>query len=501
MLHRGMLGRLPGRKSDTGIHYHRICKVMKKHTTPIERLTALIICVITGLLCYYPEIGFTQQPLSLKDALQLSVNNYGTVLAKTKYAEASKKAVKKAQLDYLPNFNFSAEINYGTANGQNGPSYTFIPPGIASGGIPLASQNWNATFGSLFFTNINWDFFAFGRSKQNVQTARTIATRDVKDVQQEVFQLQVKVAASYLNLLAAQRLAASYQKNLDRADTLRKIIVIKAKNDLAAGVDSSQANAEVSSAKVILLKAMDAVDEENKKLIDYLGAEPRNILTDTLFIANLPSKITGNTDSVSSSHPVIDYYNNRVLASEQQARYYRTLSYPIFSLGTAFAARGTGFANAYTSQQSNYTTSFSNGINPDRANYVVAVGVTWNLASPFRIKQQVRSQKLISEGLKEELILTRKELASQLSLSDSKLKNAIADYYETPLQVKAATDAYQQKVVLYEHGLTTLVDVQQAQYALVRAETDRDIAYSNVWQALLLKAAATGDFSIFSNNL
>jgi hypothetical protein len=65
--------------------------------------------------------------------------------------------------------------------------------------------------------------------------------------------------------------------------------------------------------------------------------------------------------------------------------------------------------------------------------------------------------------------------------------------------VKAASDAYLQKSVLYKNGLTNLVDVTQALYALIRAETDKDIAYSNVWQALLLKAAAAGDFSIFEN--
>ena len=58
-----------------------------------------------------------------------------------------------------------------------------------------------------------------------------------------------------------------------------------------------------------------------------------------------------------------------------------------------------------------------------------------------------------------------------------------------------------QKSVLYKNGLTTLIDVTQSQYALTKAETDRDIAYNNVWQALLLKAASAGDFSIFENQL
>jgi len=45
------------------------------------------------------------------------------------------------------------------------------------------------------------------------------------------------------------------------------------------------------------------------------------------------------------------------------------------------------------------------------------------------------------------------------------------------------------------------VDVTQALYVLNRAETDRDIANSNVWQALLLKAAASGDFGYFVNEI
>ena len=58
-------------------------------------------------------------------------------------------------------------------------------------------------------------------------------------------------------------------------------------------------------------------------------------------------------------------------------------------------------------------------------------------------------------------------------------------------------DAYVQKSVLYKNGLANIVDVQQALYNLNRAETDRSVAYINVWQALLLKAAASGDFDLF----
>jgi outer membrane protein TolC len=73
------------------------------------------------------------------------------------------------------------------------------------------------------------------------------------------------------------------------------------------------------------------------------------------------------------------------------------------------------------------------------------------------------------------------------------------NYREAPIQVKSASDAYQQKDVLYRNGLSNIVEVTQALYIVNRSETDRDIAYTNVWQALLLKAAASGNFGLFIN--
>ncbi len=52
---------------------------------------------------------------------------------------------------------------------------------------------------------------------------------------------------------------------------------------------------------------------------------------------------------------------------------------------------------------------------------------------------------------------------------------------------------------MYKNGLSNIVDITQALFALNRAETDRDIANNNVWQALLLRAAASGDFGLFLN--
>jgi len=91
------------------------------------------------------------------------------------------------------------------------------------------------------------------------------------------------------------------------------------------------------------------------------------------------------------------------------------------------------------------------------------------------------------------------ELQAQLVLSGTRIKNALDNYHEAPIQVKAASDAYLQKETLYRNGLATIVDVTTAAFILNQAETERDIANNNVWQALLFKAASSGDFGLFFN--
>ena len=86
-------------------------------------------------------------------------------------------------------------------------------------------------------------------------------------------------------------------------------------------------------------------------------------------------------------------------------------------------------------------------------------------------------------------------------MADGRILNALDYKKESPIQVKAASEAYQQHLALYKNGLTTIADLTQSFYSLNRAETDNEIAIINVWQALLLKASSVGDINLFTNEI
>ena len=458
----------------------------------------LFVITLFGILTLGSP-GADAQMLKLKDAISTALNNYGSIKAKGNYVSASEASVQQALRDYLPNLSLSAQQDYGTINGQNGPSYGLGGLGVASSGPSLDHQNWNAAFGALYLANVNWDFFTFGRIKEKIKVAQTLLKRDVNDLAQEKFQHEIRVSAAYLNLIAAQRLRKSQERNLDRAITFKNTAVIRASNGLIAGVDSSLAKAEVSSAKIALTKAKDLEQEQANRLGILMGITATDMVLDTASITRVPGVLYQDSLLNENNHPLLKYYRNRVELSDEQVKLFRKSYYPSFSLFGVMQGRGSGFSAAYAQNQSAFTQNYADGINPVRGNYLVGVGMVWNLTSILRAHPQVRAQEYLSKGLQNEYELAGQQLQAQVAMANAKLKNAVDNYNEAPVQVKAASDAYLQKSTLYKNGLSTIVDLTQALYTLNRAETDRDIAYTNVWQALLLKSAALGNFDLFIN--
>jgi outer membrane protein TolC len=460
----------------------------------IKNFYILLIILITLIKS---NSTFGQKVFTLRDAIAEGIKNYGIIKAKIKYAEASKIAVKQAKRENLPNFNLSAQQDFGTVNGQFGPLFGFGGLGLATSGPAFDQQYSNAAFGSAYLVNINWEFFAFGKARGKVKVAEATAVKDYKDLDQELFQHKIKIAAAYLNLVAAQQLKLSFEKNLNRADTIRRIVSAKVLSGIIPGVDSSQANAEYSSAKILLTKSIDQEASISNQLFQLVGIAPQAYSLDIFFINRIP-KISSDS-IVIQKHPLLQFYQSRINASDAQSRFIKTSSYPVFTAVGVVQGRGSGFKSDYLINPLDFTKNYWSGISPTRTNYLLGVGLTWNIIQPYRISQQLRSQDLISRGLQEEYTFVNQQITAQMQLSDIKIKNALLIFKEAPIQIKAATDAYIQKSVLYKNGLTNLVDLTQTLYVLVRAETDRDIAYNNVWQALLLKAASSGDFSIFEN--
>ncbi len=446
------------------------------------------------------SISFAQT-LTLRDAVEQGLANYGNIKAKEYYLQSSLQTNEQVKRDFWPNLNIVAQQDYGTVNGQNGPLYGFGGLGVASSGAPLPEQNWNAAFGALYLANVNWDIYTFGRKKERIELAKSDTKRLQADLGQEQFQHKVKIAAAYLNLLASQRLEKNQQMNLDRALVFLNIAATKVKNGILPGVDSTLASAEVSRAKISLNQARENVKEQNNKLTVLMGIPAKDLQIDTVLVQKTPLQLTPLSSNLIESNPILQFYKSKIDLSEQQLRLSGKEYLPTVTAFGVFQTRGSGFKSEYTSDLQAYTSNYWQGIRPNRQNYLLGLGINWNLTTLARINKKISAQRYTNEALREEYQTAEAQLTAQLDAADVKIQLARKSDMEAPRQVSAAQQAYNQKMTMYKNGLATLVDVTQTLYTLNRAETDREIVHINLWQSLLLKAAAAGDFDIFNKEL
>ena len=470
----------------------------------VQKHIAVCLQTKVGLIgfCFLLSF-FNSQPsqaqtgtLNLSDAVKTGLGNYQSIKARANYVKASAAIVEHIKNQYLPDVTASLQEAYGTVNGQFGPSGAIGAAGIASGGPTYSKQSWNAAFGSVYLLNANWEFISFGRLHSRIEAAQSQVRLDSANLLQEQFVHSVRIAGTYLNLLIAQRFIQNAQANIERASAVQQSVIARAKSGLIAGVDSSIANAEVSGARLSFLQAVSNEQRIRNQLAQLLNAAPEPFLLDSSFFSQVPGNYS--TGSAVTDNPQVKFYERRIEQSNATEKYLRKSLNPGLNLFGTMQGRGSGFDYNYTPEFTDrYTKSYLDGIKPERYNYLFGVGITWNLMSPFKIKQQAKSQSYISEAYKDEYDLVSTQLKDQLVLADQQIENSLKSIQEAPLQLKAATDAYLQKTVLYKNGLTNIVDVQQALFTLNRAQTDNSVAFINIWQALLLKAAASGDFDLF----
>jgi len=436
--------------------------------------------------------------LLLSQAVQTGMQNYQSILAKRNYLAASSELVINSRKEYLPNLLGSLQQAYGTVNGQFGPLGPYGIAGTSSAG-PIGRQSWNAGFGALYVINSNWEVFSFGRLRSRIAYSMTLVKNDSADLVQEEFIQGVKISGAYLNLLVSQTLYKNALANLDRARQVQYAVLARTKNGLNAGVDSSFANADVSNARLVIIDATNAVQQYSNQLAQLINGPTLAYVADTSFLTTLP-KVYNSSWTV-EQNPQVLFYKSRVEVSNSYARLLAKSILPGVNLFGIFQSRGSGFADDYTAGSHDYTGGYWAGINPARSNYVAGLSISWNIFSAAKIKHQLLAQQSISKGLQNEYDLIDTQLKDELLLANQRIETGLQAWKEAPVQLKAAQDAYVQKSVLYKNGLTNIIDLQQALYLLNRAETDMSVAYVNVWQALLQKAAATGDFNLFLNQV
>jgi outer membrane protein TolC len=430
--------------------------------------------------------------LTLDQALQYAVDHYPAVRAAVEQMNAASANIDVARAGYLPRLDSLWQSNRGTANnifGQLLPQS--VLPSISGPVLPSSTSQsvWGSAAGALF----SWEPFDFGLRHASVATAEAGFTRARAGEVLTRLDVQAAVADAYLTDVAAQRAVVAAQADLDRRDVLRQALQTLVDNQLRPGAEASRADAERAAAQVRLALAQQRATIADTTLVRALGMTTGavTIAADSL-VARLPAADIPST--AATPHPLLQVQQATVEQSKAAEEILARTDYPRLYMQSSVFARGSG------ADPSGLFDGGAGGLGLDRANWAAGVQVVFPNVFDF---SSLRARKTAAAAT------TRAELArldeatlsvtSQQQAAAALLRSARAIAASTPVQLSAAQQSETQARARFTAGLTSIVEVADAQSLLAAAEVQDQLARVEVWRALLAVAVAQGDLASFVN--
>lgn len=444
------------------------------------------------------------ETLSLAKALEIAKQNYPAIKAKGAEKQASIAELSTARSNYIPSFVVQAQALNATSNQIRG---TFFPnEGMAipvAGGIKTNGTNTNDMVWSSFATAfVNWKVFNFGKVKSKVDLAKAEISKSQSDYDNEVFQHQIKVCDTYVMAILLDGIVKTQQSNLDRVSALKKVTIAYTQSGLKSGVDSSLVNAEYSQAYLSLLSSKRLAQEQRLILKEMLGisGESNFVLDTSFFISKTPKNIS--LDNKITNSPILNYYQTLIDFNQAKIKAIKRSELPSISIIGATFGRGSGIADKPRSDGGfTYNKSFEGGVSLRAFDYMIGVSTIWNITTSYRNQTEGRKQFFITKEMEEVYNEQKLKLEGELERANLRFSAAMEAANQTPIQLKAALDAYNQSKARYDNGLNTIIELTQTYAILNRSEVDLTVANGNTWRALLSIAAASGNLDLFIQNI
>ena len=395
----------------------------------------------------------------------------------------------------LPSLKLNYQVDAGTNNNMPGGYFSY---GIVPGNSKVrAAGNSNTILSDLGIAAFDWELYNFGGYEAQQKAARSDVYVEQARFAQTKYQWQAYTISYYLQLLRLDDLLAIQLQNIQRNTEIRRSIQALAQSGMIAGVDTSIAEAELSKARLNYLELSNQLKQIQLQLSAISGIAPERIVPDTGFTTQL---IQYNTllplqEPDTAHHPVISFYRSMYQNSLDKEELVKKSYNPKVSLQAAVWGRGASVSPADEFRPA------AKGLGFERGNYLVGMGITYNIFDAKRKNLQLNIQKATTGYAQKKLDEQQSLLSLSISQADAELQIARDRLQEIPHQLSAAQVAYRQKFSLYKNGLTNIVDLNAALTILYRAETDYTNANYLYCKALFQKAVNENQVDVLLNTI
>jgi outer membrane protein TolC len=460
--------------------------------------TAGILVGLTLLLATAcPVLAQTTTVYTLADLVDSASRHLPLLLEKQALVQSAQAGVTEARNSFLPQLNAVEELSIGSANDLTGP---FLPmPGIihSIAGSINATSNYQAVTGNMASLYGQYDLATFGLKDAKVSSARAYAGLTRADLEKERYLVKWDIARLYFNILSRRYQLAVDREDIRRYEQMYTISRALTGSGVNPGVDSSLARAGLSRTRVSFNEATGELRRLQQQLAYLTGISSPDIAVDTSragltgAITNGPVTPGAIADTSAAPNPLADYYAKQKLQYGAEEVLARKSYLPRVILGAGGWARGSSI------QYSNVYQSPGEGLGYQRLNYLAGLGITYDLFNG--VHRRDRLNVLSQQATAADYALQQQQLSlrNQQLQADESIRTAMANLSELPVQLQAATDAYDQKLAQYKAGIINLVDLVTASFELLQAQTGYIQTLNEWYTASLDKAAATGNLDQF----
>ena len=428
-------------------------------------------------------------PLTLREAIQFGLDHFPSVQASLARVSAAQSGIDLARTAYLPRVDVGFQESRGTFNNVSGLyfSNSFTQP---ISGADLGRRSYSSAWGSSGGIAAAWEPFDFGLRAANVEAARAAEQQATAGVALTRLEVGLGVGDAFLAVVAAQEAVRARQANVERLGVFAKTVDVLVKNELRPGVDASRARAELALARTQLIQAQQTEEIARATLAEVLGVAGERLAVQAEPLLKIPPS-SQPPELRLRAHPLAAAQETKVEVFRKRKEALDLAWAPRFGLQAGYYGRGSGW-DAQGNRNSD-----TDGLLPDSPNWAAGLTATFSLFDVVSIRAQRRIEQHneAAESARHEQVLQALTAGQAKALATVESARLITE--NTPVQLAAARDTEGQARARYQAGLTTVIEVAEAERLLVQASIDDALARLGVWRSLLGLGGSRGDLGPF----
>ncbi|TCK83625.1 TolC family protein [Albibacterium bauzanense] len=429
--------------------------------------------------------------LTLGEAFTEADRSYPGLSERRTIVEEFQFRKKEVQSRSIPQIQFQAQQSYGTYQGSGG---AFFPvPGVFnvtgnSIGSETAAQATGNAFGSVL---MDWKFFEFGKQRKAIESAEYQVQGAKSSYDASRLSLQIKISRLYLETTYSKSSLQLSEKNVDRLHQVLELAKSLSSAGLKPGADTSivaSAYAKALAARYESLGRYQAGKASFKEVVPL-----ENLSFPDLSLMN-PGLSDLSLDTINSTHPYLQVIDKQLSYEGAQLQVTARKALPSLSVLGGLSSRGSGIGqNGFVDR------GINSGYQNMAGNYLVGVGITWNIGNAYTSSLERRRAQKTVQGVQAKLDLQRLQMNTALSAVASRITQQRKLLIQTQTAFTKASDAYELYLARYEGGLINLTELLQIQALLQEAERENLKAVQNYWNLVISQAELSGDFSLLLN--